>query len=331
MTATEPSVFENPAVPIPRRLPPSATRAEPGILDRTVCITLQLGGIGNRKKVSTTMIEVPVQREEGAEGTQPAVDKEMLGVSKQLLDSPELRAIRKLDGRIRSFVYEKCLPYRVGVFLLPIELVAMVEDKLKEFAVERAGLVDLFLAAYPAQIEAAAERLLVLHNPGDYKPASAVRVAFTFDWQYVSFGTPGRLRDISPEFFRQEQEKAAQKWAEAGDTIQQVLRAQMRDLVDKLSDKLSTGADGKPKIVRKEGVENLRDFLETFNVRNVTSDAELAALVTRARALLGNASAEDVRSDDRLRSDLEAGFKTIKAELETIVVAGPRRQISFED
>jgi Protein of unknown function (DUF3150) len=325
--ATQPSVFEAPVIP----LVPGTVRSEPGILDRTVCITIQLGGIGNRKKVSTAMIEVPLAREEGADGTQPAVDKEMLGVSKQLLDSPELRAIRKLDGRIRSFVYDKCLPYKVGVFLLPVELVAMVEDKLKEFRTERETLVDLFIAAYPAQIEAAAARLLVLHNPADYKPPSTVRDAFTFDWQYVSFGTPGRLKDISPEFFRQEQAKAATKWAEASEAIQQVLRAQMRELVNKLSDKLNPGADGKPKTVRKEGVDNLRDFLETFDVRNVTSDGDLAALVARAKTLLGNASAEDMRGDDRLRSDLAAGFKAINEELRDIVVEGPRRHIQFED
>lgn len=320
------------------------------ILERAVCITIQLGTLGNRKKVSTSMIDVPletaaIQQIDSIEidgqpveveytttpRPAPAVDKRMLGVSKMLLDSPELKRVRKHDGRIRQYVYEKCLPYQVGIHLLPMELVTKVEEQLKVFAEEREVLVNAFLAAYPAQIEAAGRRLLVLFNVSDYKPLDLVRQAFQFEWAYLSFATPGKLRDISPALFAAEQEKAARKWTEASETIQQVLRAQMRELVDKLRDKLSPSLDSKPKQVRASNVNNLREFLEDFNIRNVTSDAQLTALVERARALLGNVAADDLRSDERLRTDLAEGFTALKSELDNIVVEGAVRSISFED
>jgi hypothetical protein len=100
-------------------------------------------------------------------------------------------------------------------------------------------LLTLFKGKNPEQIKAAGERLLVLFNQSDYKSPSSVREAFTFNWQYVSFSTPGKLRDVSPALFEAEQQKAAQKWAEATNVIEQVLRTQMRDLVDRLREVLS--------------------------------------------------------------------------------------------
>ena len=371
--------------PVAENAPVINQPVERGILERAVCIALKLNGIGNRKKVSTTMIDVPMDQpaetlltgapapeptvdafqalvddvltwtardgeriahgatEEEARAnlaaipvesvpvSNPQVDKSMLGVSKALLSSPELKAIRKHDGRIRQFVYGKCLPYEVGIHLLPIELVVKVEEELKALAATREELIDAFIKAYPEQIEAAGKRLLVLFNPADYKGLQQVRESFVFQWQYISFGTPGKLRDISPALFEAEQEKAAKKWSEASDAIQQVLRAQMRDLIDKLQGKLSPSADGKPKMFRKENVENLRDFLEDFDIRNVTSDSELKALVERAKSILGNVDAGDLRSDETLRSDLAKGFDIIKTELNDIVAEGSFRAISFED
>lgn len=383
------------------------TMMEPGILDRTVCIAIRMSGIGNRKKVSTSMIDVPLGQEKSsgasapvmtpdgstvdAEGDAqlaariilgrddeagvwvgldsatgvlsqgetevearvatveaiklhkraeagapadpkaPAVDKTMLGVSKMLLDSPELRAVRKHDGKIRKYVYDKCLPYEIGIHLLPNELVVGVEEQLQAFAAERETLISKFLAAYPAQIEAAGKRLLVLFNQADYKGLTQVRDAFTFDWQYLSFGTPGKLKDISPALFAAEQEKAARKWKEASDTIEQVLRAQMKALVEKLQEKLAPSGDGKPKAFRKESIVNLREFIAEFDIRNVTSDTELKVLVERAKGILGNVDANDIRSNEKLRAELAESFTAITSELKDIVVEGNSRAIMFED
>jgi hypothetical protein len=43
-----------------------------------------------------------------------------LRVSKHLLDSAELKAIGRFDGEIRRFLYNICLPFEIGIHLLPI-------------------------------------------------------------------------------------------------------------------------------------------------------------------------------------------------------------------
>jgi hypothetical protein len=101
-------------------------------------------------------------------------DKALIRVSKTLLDSPELQAIRTLDGDIRHFLYDMCLPFEVGIHLLPLGLVETVDERLQEFKDKRGELVETFLSAYPRLCQEAAGRLRTLYNPADYPPIDVV-------------------------------------------------------------------------------------------------------------------------------------------------------------
>src|SRR5439155_19108495 len=59
---------------------------------KTVCIKVRLSSMGNTRKVSSSQIEADA-------------DKDLLRVSKQLVDSAELKAINRFDGEIRRFLY----------------------------------------------------------------------------------------------------------------------------------------------------------------------------------------------------------------------------------
>ena len=74
---------------------------------KTVCIKVRLSTMGNTRKVSTSQIEADA-------------DKDLLRVSKHLLDSAELKAIGRFDGEIRRYLYNLCLPFEIGIHLLPV-------------------------------------------------------------------------------------------------------------------------------------------------------------------------------------------------------------------
>ena len=67
--------------------------ADPGVdlARKTVCIKVRLSTMGNTRKVSTSQIEADA-------------DKDLLRVSKHLVDSAELKAIGRFDGEIRRFL-----------------------------------------------------------------------------------------------------------------------------------------------------------------------------------------------------------------------------------
>ena len=99
---------------------------EPGtdLAKKTVFIKVHLGLLGNSRKVSSSQVEVDA-------------DKALILVSKRLLDSPELQAIRSLDGDVRRYLYDTCLPFEVGIHLLPLGLLETVDEKLREFNEKR--------------------------------------------------------------------------------------------------------------------------------------------------------------------------------------------------
>jgi hypothetical protein len=285
---------------------------------QTVFIKLHLGLLGNSRKVSSSRVEVDA-------------DKALIRVSKTLLDSPELQAIRALDGDVRHFLYDMCLPFEVGIHLLPLGLVETVDEKLREFSEKRSVLVEVFLAAYPRLCQEAAGRLRTLHNPTDYPPVDKVRSHFTFSWQYVSYGVPEQLREISAQFFQEERENAVVAISEACSEIQQVMRASLLELVSHLRDRLGDQPDGKPQRLRESTLEKLRGFLATFDLRNVVDDQELKEQVDKARALLEGVNTDALRNMPLIRARVREGMADLAAQMD--VLAGDRisRKFRFDE
>lgn len=293
---------------------------DPGVdlARKTVCIKVRLSTMGNTRKVSTSQIEADA-------------DKDLLRVSKHLIDSAELKAISRFDGEIRRYLYNMCLPFEIGIHLLPIAALEAVEARLRQFAADRAELVKSFLAAYPSVCQDAARRLRGLYNPADYPPVEEAASEFGFSWQYVSFGVPDQLKGISREVWEQEREKAAQRMAEASAEIQQVLRESMVELVTHMAERLKDGVDGKPLRFKQSTVGNLVEFLENFSFRNVTDDQELQELVGQARDLLRGVHADDLRAAGDTRARVQQGIASIATALDRLVTPCGRRKLRLAE
>ena len=201
----------------------------------------------------------------------------MLRVTKHLLDSAELKAIGRFDGEIRRFLYNICLPFEIGIHLLPVAALETVEDRLRKFAEDRQGLVTAFLAVYPSLCQDAAKRLRGLYNPADYPPVDEVTREFGLSWWYVSFGVPDQLKGISQEVWEQERDKAAQRMAEASSEIHKCC-GNPWPIWSLTCERLKDGADGKPLKFKQSTVSNLVEFLSNFSFRNVTDDRQLQDL-----------------------------------------------------
>ena len=288
------------------------------LAQKTVCVKVRLGRLGNTRKVSNSQVEVDT-------------DKSQIRVSKHLLDSRELRAIANFDGEVRRYLYDTCLPFEAGIHLCPLALLEEMEGRLRQLGARRKGLIEEFLAVYPLLCQEAGKRLRSLYDPSDYPPVEYVEQQFTFIWQYISFGVPDQLREISTRIWQDEREKAAQVMAEAGQEIQQVLRSAMAELVKHMRDRLKDGPDGKPLKFKESTVSNLADFLGTFNFRNVTDDAELRSLVDKTRGLLLGVSADDLRTTAGVRAKVQQGMADLAAELDTLIVKRPGRKFRLNE
>lgn len=277
------------------------------LVAKTVFIKFRFGCVGNSRKVS------------GSDVLSTDADKALLKVSKQLLDSPELEAIKQADTRMRTWLYNTCLPFDMGIMILPVGLIETAETRMKEYRAEREELIAGFISAYSALKEKAASHLGSLYDPSDYPSPEAIRARFVFDWQYVSFSVPGHLKGISAALFQSQTEKHAQQLQAATEEITALMRQTLFELVSHLQDRLTPGDDGKQKILRESAVKNLQDFLNSFDLRNVTDDKELAAQVAKVRELVSGTSAATLRSSDQFREKIRSGMQSITAQLAGMV------------
>ncbi len=292
----------------------------PSIIEKTVCISLRIGTLGNSRKVNTSQIEVEA-------------DKALIRVSKKLLDSKQLQAVNQFDGQVRAQVKNYSLPsfFRAGIDLVPIPAIQPIEKILQEAKITRLHLIENFLAVYADEKAKAEERLRDLFNPADYPTEDAIKSTFHFEWQWISFATPAKLKEISAGFFAQEQQKAEQHWAQATEEVRLLLRAQLKDMVDHLADVITPDDGGKPKRFQATTVTKITDFLDTFAIKNVTDDAQLQQIVGHCKAILNGVDAETIRKQDNIREYVGKGMGLIKQSLDLLVEDAGTRRITLED
>ena len=141
----------------------------------------------------------------------------------------------------------------------------------------------------------------------------------------LSSGVPTALNDISPELVAQEQAVMREQMQAASEKIQVALRSAFAQLVSHMVNILTPGPDGKYKKFFGTNLESLREFIGTFSARNITEDAELAALVTKAEGILGGNSIERFRDEDSFKENVRTEMLKVEAALSPLVSTATRK------
>ena len=257
-------------------------------------------------------------------GNHQDVDATMVNASKRLVDGDSLAKVESLRSEARAWLYTQSLPFPIdGVVFVPVDSIERVDARLAEFSDKYEQAVEAFCADYPVLREAARSRLGSLYSEADY-PA-VVRQRFAFAWRFLNLA-PADAKVLTPALVQSEQEKFRRLVAAAADAAVAELRARFAACVDHLVDRLS-GDDGKPKVFRDSLVGNMRDFLDGFAALNVCDDAELAALVERARGAVDGVAPGDLRQDESLRAHVAEQFANVQAALDGMIQNRPGRKV----
>lgn len=325
-TETNPLVAEAQA-----RAAEGAAAEAQGVMDRTVILSLQLGSLGTRKRVRQDDVKVRPAEATLLEGSDP--EQEFLHVSKDIIQSDELGSVRKQQHAIRAYVRANSVPsfLKGGMYLVRVDAIEAIDDELQRLRVTLTGLVERFIEAYPGLCEQAREKLGSMYRPEDYPTIDQVRAAFTWDLRLLTFTTPSRLRSISKALFDRERDNLARSIQTAADEIRTLLRSQARDLLDHMVERLTPDADGKAKTFKKGTVDNVVEFLRSFDARNVVDDTELSGIVTQIRGMLEGVDAASLRKQEGLREAVRSRAREIKGRLDGMVVERPRRDVSWSD
>ena len=287
---------------------------------KTICLVLKHGRFGNIKQADLSNVEVET-------------DKTLLRMSKTLLDSPELEAIAKQDRqivlKIRALAFNSL--FKGGVYLVPLTMVQDIEQILSSSRTIREDLVDKACASYDQRVDEIQSRLGPEFNPLDYPSVDRFRAAFYCQHSYVTFETPARLKHISAALFAAEAHKAAERLESVAEECEQTMRAGLLQLVSHLADRLEPTDDGKKKRLTNTTITHLQDFLETFQMRNVTDDAQLGAIVEKARAMMAGVDQKLLKTDEAARQGVLNSLAGIKDMLNPLIIETGTRAITLED
>lgn len=255
-------------------------------------------------------------------------DARLLSAGKKIIDVRH-EAFKKLTGlrsRIVRYWRALTLPYvESGVRLIrqaDIEsFVPAMEGFRDELAAAEADLDRAF-----AQLKAdARKRLGRLYNPGDY-PAE-VQGLFGVAWDFPAVEPPAYLLRLSPEVYRQEQERVAHRFEEAVRLAEQAFAGEFAKLVSHLTERLADSKDGERRVFRDSVVSNLVEFFSRFQRLNLSSNQELDQLVAQAQGLVQGVTPQALRDDQNLRHTIATRLTQVQTQLDGMLVAQPRRRL----
>ena len=275
---------------------------------------------GTRKSLSS---EQKAQAAEsfGAEG-------QFLTAGKKLIDTthPAFKTVTAIRGRIISYWKSISLPFpEPGLRLIRQQDIAGFDVQMTTLRAELAEAVANLDNHYAELRSAARERLGSLFNPSDYP--ITLEGLFGIGWEYPSVEVPDYLQRLSPQLYEQECRRVASCFDEAVLLAEEAFLAELNRLVSHLTERLSGGDDGKPKVFRDSAVDNLREFFTRFQQLNVRSNADLDSLVEQARRILNGVEPQQLRDNATRRQQIASQLAGVQASVDGMLVDRPRRTI----
>lgn len=304
--------------------PEPATAAE--MMLRTVVLLITVNGIGNYRKVDPDSLNITDVE------TDKTVNKEWFGTHKKLMKAPELKKIQSICNKAKAYVFKLALPWSLksGIYLLPREFQEELNTKLIEFQAELKPQIEGLADRLPEYKKEAKREQGHQFNENQFPTAAKIRSAFRITWRFLHIDS---AQGLSKELYEQERKKAEEEWGETRDIIQTMLRTQLSEMVNHLVDKLTpVNSPSGPlrKIFKAGSIDNLNQFLSSFDARNITNDAQLKVLVDQAKRLIKDADPETLRTNEEVCDYTRHGFETIKLLLDPMIITKPRRHIELD-
>jgi hypothetical protein len=254
---------------------------------------------------------------------------EWMNATKKLVDPESLKPICKVGNTARTYLNRISLPFPLqGMVFIPKEMISRVDAKLTEFKEEFNQAVNAFVDDYDGLRETAMIYLGELFNEVDY-PVN-IWDKFSFAWRFIILDVPnGNSGILSPEVYEREKEKFIQTMDEARELAIVTLREEFASMVERITERFTAGSNGKPKIFKNTTVDCFYEYFETFKDRNIFKDDQLAQLVERAQAVLGDVSADQIRSGQDIKDNIRAGMVGIEESMAK-ALNRPRRKIVMD-
>lgn len=318
---------DNIAAELSRATPINYSTVTERLATETFVMAVELGLPGQSKQADTDQVY---------HGT---ADKELLRVSKKILKSPEVDAVRKHDQKFKTTLKKRnlAMPSRLrgGFFRISKPNLNQIHKLRGEFLQERAQLVERAVATYEQRRIETMSALDHLANEGDYMSVAEFRDKFYASIEYIPDDAPTFLDGLSPEISEEMKREYQETMKSNVDEIILALRAQFTDYVTNLADRLACTEDGRKPNLHGSTLNKVKNFIDDFQNLNIANDAELEILVNKAKSILDGTSTDtkEIVKNQDLREVMAGAFKTIAdvTKSEEFATLPGRRKFGFTE
>lgn len=303
----------------------SAVTVQQNILARCVCMVLTCGRLGNHRKVNLKSVEIFDNSGEGL-----AADADNIGAQKKLFAPADLAPCTHVIGSVKQRLRSMSLDggtrvFGPGTYMLPLAHVTAAEAVIADGQAALQVKVDELVDRLPALIEARKAKLGTLFAAKDYPTANDVRAAFRIRHNFVSFGAPERLEEVSAAAYARAVDTHNALLADAYQDVVTGLRESAALVMRELAHKLRPDANGKPKALQPTALKDLQELLANFPVLNsVAEDSALAGVLGRVTLLAQGMDVQALRQAPGMRAVLLAEAEAAVTQLDHLVASGVR-------
>ena len=281
-----------------------------------VSVTLSVwGGYKSDKRKSAEFAQ--------SEGADPA----MIRISKSLVDSPELEAIKKFDTKLRLLVEAYTLPWSKTGRLLSVDHFEKFMEIIRDRKVKRTELVNNFLEAYNQRVQEAGQEGKLgdkgLWKAEDYPTLEAMAKKFGFHVDISPIPVAGDLRvDMNNDLVNSIKNDLDIKYSDRAKSATKEVYSRLKDLVSHLLTSLEkyevlsspeevetkTGRIVQKKVknsFHESTITNIADFVnDMLPAFNVTNDPELTKLGKQIVSDLCLYNSKDLKVSTVVREDV---------------------------
>lgn len=251
---------------------------------------------------------------------------ERFSVSKQLLDSPELRKINNYFSKVKSWLLVRSIAsFRRAVYVLPVEMLDNVDTRMAEYKSDfDATCLQPLVNKYDDLVEESRQVLGDDFDENDYPSKEEVQKRFSMDYSYLTISVPEAL----PSSIRnREVKKFEETWT---DTINDGVKSARMDfafLINRIGNILMKMERGERTRVTDALKRDFTEFVDIFPKKNkVLEDNVLTNLVDKSRDIL-NMDIETMRLMVKERQQTIEQIQVIQDELKKVNVDLNEREI----
>ena len=242
---------------------------------------------------------------------------------------PVVRNVYKVISAARAYWKAYTIKYEDGVRLIRTNRVTEMSKRMEAFQVDLQAAKQELKDNWDKVAEDAKKRLVDLYVESDYlfDPMDV----FWLTVSYPAIEPDERIKQLAPDLYAAEKKRIEAKFEDAACLAEEALRKEFQTLINSMVDKLSEATDenGKKKILKESALDGMVSFAERFKAISVSNDNELDAMVEQVRALAGDVTLKDLKSNAGKKAEFATAMEAIKLSMENLITSKPVRKFEL--